>query len=352
MEIINTAPLSTTGCKQFQGMAFDGCRFYLTDRYSPRIFVLDTQLELECCVDTCRQYTCICYDRSQCCFWAAAEGCFGHLFCLDQHLQEIDKLSLAPFYGCITGVSHCCAADCLLVSTSSEVLRADKCAREQPQTIYTCKQAFITGVCCVSPCYLCHQLQDGKQKLFVSCGSQATTQPLDIPDDLLLKACVFACENQDCYLFYLLAARHGYPCLLECAVEKEALGPICCCNDFSRGCDMHKQERCGCRCTPPQEHNQKPNPPQGGCAGHEQDSTGFSHPLLAFALAAAEQAARRAWGIHNEQTQDCEESPDHTDGPHTEEDCGCCRPTDFPTFLYRQPIIYPVDEEETEDNEF
>ena len=244
MQICAKLPLPVKGCNQYQGMAFDGCCYYLTSKTKPQIVVLDHDFKITDCIKTCRQYTSICYDKADRCFWAAAEGCYYAIFKLDCHFQEVDRLSLGIYSGCITGVSHCCAADCLLVSTSSSILRVSK-QGEKTKELRACRCVFVTGVCCVSPCYLYHYLDDGKQSLIAVCG-EAAPKPIALPNDFLLKAVVYTGEHQGAHQFDLLVQLHGcYPYLYRVCLSHCTLGTLAPCNRPGHCCEQHPP--CDCR---------------------------------------------------------------------------------------------------------
>ena len=97
---MNTLPicsffsLSTTGCQPYRGMAFDGCRFYLTQPQHCRIQTFNACFQRQEAILTCRPYACLCYDRTEHCFWASGEQEADTIFKLNCHFVEVACLHI------------------------------------------------------------------------------------------------------------------------------------------------------------------------------------------------------------------------------------------------------------------
>lgn len=163
-------PLPSNCPKQYAGMAFDGCQYYLPVRDEKSVFVLDSSLRPQEHIETCRSYSAICYDPEENCFWAASRGCAAVLFQLTSCLEEIDKITVNT--GCwgnadITGISCCTPGGTLLLSAGNAVLCFDKRTGCSTVLFKETGPAMITGVVCASPLVLYYVYRDCVQKLVV-----------------------------------------------------------------------------------------------------------------------------------------------------------------------------------------
>ena len=68
-------PIAIENNQKAKDIAFDGCSYYFTVLCQNKIVKYSTQLCFEECYYTCREYSKICYDFKECCFWASAENC-------------------------------------------------------------------------------------------------------------------------------------------------------------------------------------------------------------------------------------------------------------------------------------
>lgn len=116
--------LENDGMK-YCGLAFDGCRFYLTSKDTIHIF--DQRMRRQGLVETCRCFTSICYDPCMGCFWAISGGSQRYAYRLDRMLKEVDKISIPfPSHVKVTGIACGDRPDELLLSAGDCLYRAPK----------------------------------------------------------------------------------------------------------------------------------------------------------------------------------------------------------------------------------
>ncbi|MEG1857691.1 MAG: hypothetical protein RR216_03055 [Pseudoflavonifractor sp.] len=232
-----TALSSECGCP-YDGMAFDGCSYYFLIPCMKKVVKTDLCYTPTDCFETMREYSCICYDSKECCFWAASRNCCNKIFKLSGCLQEIDCI---PICGCkaaagvVTGISYDCCGDTLLVAFTGCVVELDK-RREDAVLKYKSSSLWITGVCCCSPYYIISAVEDHSQCLILL---NAENQPLcraTMPWCHMLKSVLFNPCHKDCkgYRFDLLVNKEGcYPHVIHAALNPRKIEfHPCQCNDF------------------------------------------------------------------------------------------------------------------------
>lgn len=242
-------PLPVSGAETYRGMAFDGCRYYLTVRCARAVVVLNRDLSLVQKKVTRRPYTALCYDPMRDCFWAASDQCRATLFRLGRNLQEIDRLIPQAEGRCsepITDISFCCGSGRLLVSRGNQILDLDP---DNGSTVlrYEARGTFlILSAVCLSSDILIHGLRSCEAYFaLVSCGGEARREQT-APEGVVLLSMVLDPRTYDLRL--LTNKRGCYPYLLGGQLEQEIraeLGPDI--RDCYCGCG--EQEPCDPSCT-------------------------------------------------------------------------------------------------------
>lgn len=210
-----------------RGMAFDGCRYYLTGRCTAAVTVLDRDLRPVETVETARIYTALCYDPDRACFWAVSCRCPAVLFRLDRDLREVLRFALRPEHcraEALTGVSFCCGSGSLLVSTPSQVLEVDPDARRIRPLWADRDCSLVLSLLCIPPYLLLCVLQDCRAELILLSreGRVLAREPAeDAATALVLDPCTLD--------VLALTAREGCR-LLRLEPDRELQDALCPCN--------------------------------------------------------------------------------------------------------------------------
>ncbi|MEG1166062.1 MAG: hypothetical protein RSD68_06570, partial [Oscillospiraceae bacterium] len=180
-EICGSTPLfSESNVSSYSGIAFDGCNYYLTVKCEKKIVKLNKCFQCVEVFQTCRIYSCICYDICEGCFWATSAGCYSEVYKLNCALKEIDHIRVKPSCGAFSGVSYYCEDNSLLVSTENEIFRIDKMGNIKCKDEIRCPNAIVTGVTAIAPCCLYHYI-NGVQRLRIvgkdGCVLEESTPP-------------------------------------------------------------------------------------------------------------------------------------------------------------------------------
>ncbi|MEG2214169.1 MAG: hypothetical protein RRY09_00990 [Oscillospiraceae bacterium] len=192
-----------TGCEtplpnrcgfRYEGLAFDGCYFYLTCPADCQIIKYDACFCETDSFNVSKPYACICYDISENCFWAATDRHYHKLFKLDTCFNEIDCLNIYPCEDCgsvITGVSFDCVNCRLLISFSGCIVSVEPRSPEQPQLLKKTCGVWNGGVLSLAPSSAVIELCGCNQRLsFYNCHFDLEFQ-IEIPKCYMLEALIF-----------------------------------------------------------------------------------------------------------------------------------------------------------------
>lgn len=222
-------PLPSERQDRYKGLAYDGCRFYLTAYCTPEILQLDEQFHKTRTIRTNRCYTYLCYDPVAHCFWAAAEKCLFTLYRLSECFEELECIPLrAP--GCrdgvVTGLSRDCCTGELVAAFASCLVRVDPCRPSAAHVCYTADRDWIAGVLSLCPYTLFCAMGAKKQTIRILTHSGAVAGEVAMPAGCTLEAAVFAPCGEECPVCRfcaLITKCGGYPYLLECQPEYGSL---------------------------------------------------------------------------------------------------------------------------------
>lgn len=251
IECIHQCPIDTTGVRVGNGMAFDGCFYYITAICTPEIMKYNNCFKPVTCISTERVYSCICFDPKNKCFWAAAKGEFGRIFQLNCNMAEVDCLSLGyNLYGEITGLSYNCCEDKLLVALSDSIYKIS-CSGDTAQKLLCIPGSLITGVLSGCGGLLVTYIVKGTQQTAIYSDCNKIYDTFCIPCSYLIKSIIWGpctCHNNCCeFIVHVLAIKKGcYPYILTlkiCGCLPEF--PLSCCECGEECC------LCGCPCDCP-----------------------------------------------------------------------------------------------------
>ncbi len=146
--------------ESFKSIAFDGNHFYISHPKSSTIYMLDNRLRTLDLLKTQLQFSNICYDGHNKCFWASDPTYKSILFMLDKSMNIISDANikqLNKFSEPVSGISYNYGDNSLMVSFKSRIstffpfkdLRQSKC-----YFLNELSHAFITDIFCISPILL------------------------------------------------------------------------------------------------------------------------------------------------------------------------------------------------------
>ncbi|MEG2082398.1 MAG: hypothetical protein RR011_04130, partial [Oscillospiraceae bacterium] len=130
LQITSIQPLEGKHCNSYAGIAYDGRFFYFTLPNCCQVHRMNACLSGAQYIDTCREYTSICYDKALKCFWALAYHQPSKIYKLDPCLQEIDCLTVCSPCAkpvTLTGVTCKEGTNMLLVSCLGGIAQVSKC---------------------------------------------------------------------------------------------------------------------------------------------------------------------------------------------------------------------------------
>lgn len=232
----NAVALPTDLCKRYQGIAFDGCFFYLTMPQDCKIYRLHRDFTPSACFEVDKPYSSICYDSSENCFWASVDKLGIVLYKLNREMKEIDRLQIK---GCakpcaqIEGLSYNCEHDTLLVAFKDFIAEISKegCCVRILQEICT---GQYTGVLSIAPYYAVIRRCGPTQEVIIYSADDCVARSFCVPavytlEDLLFDPC--CARDRSVLPLIFLAAKHCcYPRILYFEIDSCGLDGICCCN--------------------------------------------------------------------------------------------------------------------------
>jgi len=227
--------------KSFCGMAFDGYFFYLTIPQERGIYKFNKDFTLVCTITTERSFVYICYDSSEHCFWASVDKNASVIFKLDCCFKEIDCLRLNEETKVtrITGLSHNCARNTLLVSFESAIAEVDK-GNGHTRILREIYKGCFLGALSIAP-YYAVVFRDGKtQEIVVYPADGCLIKRIYLPDeyrvvDILLYPCGGKCLSSP-EIMILATNSCGSACVLRCVLDVCDINLYRCNFDICRAC--------------------------------------------------------------------------------------------------------------------
>ena len=244
-KLISQRSLPCACSPSYRGLAWDGCRFYLTIAGQRAVQPLDARLLPGERIETCRPYSALCFDSKERCFWAASDECPAVLFRLDAQFRETDCLRLRDCGpGVVAGVSFQCCENRLLVAFADRTALVEK---DGGLVRCTRSTRWILGALSLCPYTLVWSTAEGKTLVRLTDCRGQTQSECRLPRSVCVEAAVFDPCAGGCR-FYALARRHGCrPVLLECMLEDEGVcASLCPCNWALCRCPPRPEEPCGC----------------------------------------------------------------------------------------------------------
>lgn len=232
--------LELSASHSFRGIAYDGFWFYLTVEDKNKIEKYDASFNQVECFETCKSYTYICYDSIEDCFWAADRESLSCIFKLNTCFELIDEFSISiPGVrgGKITGISHNCKSDTLLISFSNTIVSIENCSVKDCRIIYSSRKKRIRGVTDIFSSCICYGITRPKQEIRIASLNGRVIKRFNIPSDFCIESMVSVPSVRNghkSHLYVLVTNRNGEQFVWEFIVEdcnkREHERENCCCD--------------------------------------------------------------------------------------------------------------------------
>lgn len=224
----HSTPICLDCSNTFANAVFDGCYYYFTNPDECKIVKTDRLFQTVHCYDTVRGYDRLCYDPTDCCFWASDYWCRREIFKLDCSLREIDSLALhcPGAGGVITGLSYNHYCNSLVVAIGCTSVLLDK-ETGICNTLHTFCNKVITSVLSLCPGYLFITFGENKQSLTVLGPGGSIIKTAVISSDISIRNIIYNPSWERCeppVLEFFLLKRGCYPYVYRIPVYDIALG--------------------------------------------------------------------------------------------------------------------------------
>ncbi|MEG2295350.1 MAG: hypothetical protein RSB96_01215 [Oscillospiraceae bacterium] len=251
-------------CNKYEGIAFDGHHYYLSEPCHCKIYKCDEKMDLIQCTNVCRPYTQICYDTKGKCFWACTMDCDYKIYKLDECLNEIDYIQI-PYkfhrYGSVVSISYDYMTDHLFVGITNAILEVNQYDLQKTTLKVEFFSSVVLSVVAFCGHFIVIYLVDGMQKanLYNSEAEEIRKVELNkeyiliegvqIPHRNKVQLC-FLAMKRNCYSYMMLCEISGIHCKPEC--ECHPCPPVCECHPCPPVCECHPcPPVCECHPCPP-----------------------------------------------------------------------------------------------------
>ena len=235
----------------YEGVAYDGNAYYFTLSNAPCIHIYQKDFSFMASYETCRNYSAICYDSVNYCFWASDHAHPNILYCLDENLNEQSIFTIPIDKNIdITGLSCDDIHDTLFISFYEGVMEITKDGQIQNQ--YAPIIGTFASVLSYDEAFLTLRAHNDMQFLdFQSLdGTLLESYPIDCPYQIMniiwdyerMKTC-----DMLCFLF-LIIGKDGCPCFIKCCLKPCQCKPCACdlddCNRSDSVCRLLSSIAC------------------------------------------------------------------------------------------------------------
>ncbi|WP_202621542.1 hypothetical protein [Anaerocolumna sedimenticola] len=227
-------PLPTDSYMLYKGIAFDGCYFYLTMPQNLSISKFDMSLRQVDIIKLNKQYSCICYDNIENCFWASVANINDLLYKLDTDMKEIDRIRInkcTRLFGALSGLSFNCDKNLLLVTYKDSIIEIQK--NGDTKCLSSARKGYYNAVLSIAPYYIV-SIYTGKEPniaLFSDSGALIEVFSLSKVyrvEDIILYS-ESDKEKKELTIFILATKNNCYPRLLQYHLNARGI-ELCKCN--------------------------------------------------------------------------------------------------------------------------
>lgn len=208
----------------FRGIAYDGRWFYFTEADKNKIIKFDITFHQIDCFETCRSYSYICYDSTDCCFWATSREDISCIYKLNVRFEQMDKLDiLIPRVRerMATGIIYDTRLDKILISYANAILSMDKHSLNDCSILYSYYNKRIRGVTGLFSSYLCYGVTRSRHEIRIFSEQGRLRRRFFIPSYFRMEGMVSMQDARNCWenhLYLLLTKRNGSQFVMECVV--------------------------------------------------------------------------------------------------------------------------------------
>lgn len=222
---------------RFNGVAYDGCWFYMTVSGEHKIMKYNKAFKLLECFDTRKAYTYICYDSREQCFWATVHSDATHIYKLNDSFELIDTLCLSTETvggSDITGIAYNHNLDLLLISFEKGIDCIEKSSLKQRILVYSKYQERIRGVVGLYSNYFAYVISRPRSEIHIYSNSGSLIKKVLMSNSIHVISITPVQNLEDyhkIYLYVLVINKYGKQCILEYVIEDEQL------NEHDLGCN-------------------------------------------------------------------------------------------------------------------
>lgn len=205
----------------YRGIAYDGRYFYFTVEDKNVIIKTDVSFRQMDCFETCRCYTYICYDSTECCFWATTfedASCIYKLNCLFEPIEKLDILIPRFRRRVATGIAYDSNLDKIVISFTNGLVSMDKHSLNNCNVLYSYYDKRIRGVTGLFSSYLSYGISRSRQEIHIFSLQGRLVKRMYLPSYFRLEAMVSVPDVRNCWethLYLLLTNRYGGQCIME-----------------------------------------------------------------------------------------------------------------------------------------
>lgn len=241
-------------CEQtyaYECVAYDGNAYYFTLSNAPCIHIYQKDFSFMASYETCRDYSAICYDSINYCFWASSHAHSNMLYCLDENLNEVSAFTIPIDKNIdITGLSCDDTNDSLFISYHEGAMVIKKDGHIQYQ--YAPIIGTFASILSYDHAFLTLRSHNGMQFLDFQLLNGTLTESYTIDDPYQITNIIWDHERMKtcdmlCFLF-LINGKDGCPCLLKCCLKPCPCKPCSCeqdnCNQADSICRLLSSIAC------------------------------------------------------------------------------------------------------------
>lgn len=248
LSCLDELPIDKNCDLPYKRMTFDGCKYYFLSEREEKIVVMDLDFNLIRSVDVCKEYTCICYDCSENCFWATAKNCFNTIFKLNYKLEEVDTLKineLNKLGGIITGISYNYCCDSLLISLNNCIAEYHKTTKDLKlrKSFY---KIWVNSVLYLCPGYVITAIKDQKQFIMFFDYNHSIKHSICVDSKYFIKDIIINYNNKEhLILEYFTTKNSIYPYIRHFILNYNCLNFSSCCYEIcNRYCNKNSDYKC------------------------------------------------------------------------------------------------------------
>ncbi len=222
----------------FNGIVYDGYWFYLTVKDEYKIIKCDIFFHQIACFETSRNYSYLCYDSREHCFWATQTGDSSKVYKLNRLIEQIDYINISISNvkeDIITGISYNYYSDMLLITYAQYAVVVNKYSSEENIIFYSSNQGIIRGAVGIFGNFTGYCITSLQDKIDVYSNSRKFIAKAIIPCDLrVISLCLgYARKNKKHIHIYILGINeNGEQCILNYIIKDEQISQLekCCSN--------------------------------------------------------------------------------------------------------------------------